>query len=56
MQYRLKQSCQLLLTSELPIGEIAAQTGYDNPLNFSRSFKNAYGISPSEYRQKGGNV
>lgn len=54
MQYRLSQGCQLLLTSNKPIQDIAVQIGYENPLSFSRIFKNAYGISPTEYRQKGG--
>lgn len=54
MQVRLKHATQQLLTTELPIQEIATQVGYDNSLTFSRMFKNAYGISPTEYRQNGG--
>lgn len=52
MQYRLKQSCRLLRESELAVQEIARQVGYENPLNFSRMFKNAYGVSPTEYRTR----
>ncbi len=54
MQHRLSQSRRLLLASDKPVQEIAAQIGYENPLNFSRAFKNAFGISPTEYRRKGG--
>lgn len=54
MQVRLKHATQQLLSTELSIQEIAAQIGYDNAFTFSRMFKNAYGISPTEYRQNGG--
>lgn len=50
IQYRLKQGCRLLLSTDSSIQEIALQIGYEDPLNFSRAFKNMYGISPSEYR------
>ena len=50
IQYRLKQSCHLLLSTGLSIQDIALQVGYDDPLNFSKMFKNSYGISPTEYR------
>jgi AraC family transcriptional regulator of arabinose operon len=52
IQYRLQQGCRMLLETELSVQEIAMQIGYENPLNFSRGFKHAYGISPTEYRQK----
>ena len=35
-----------------PIAEIGSSVGYDNPLHFSRAFKNTLGISPSEYRKE----
>lgn len=52
MQYRIQQSCRMLRETGLPVQEIAAQVGYDNSLNFSRSFKHACGVSPSEYRKQ----
>lgn len=54
MQYRLKQSCDLLLTTQLEIQEVAAKVGYDNQMTFSRMFKKALGITPTDYRQQGG--
>ncbi|MBQ9492740.1 MAG: AraC family transcriptional regulator [Oscillibacter sp.] len=54
MQYRLKIACQQLTRTALPVQEIAAQVGYDNQMTFSKMFRNAYGISPTEYRQRGG--
>lgn len=53
IQYRLKQGCRLLLSTESAIQDIALQIGYEDPLNFSRAFKNIYGISPTEYRLQG---
>lgn len=50
--YRLNKGKQLLRTTDLSIQEIAARIGYDNPLTFSKMFKNAYGKSPRYYRQE----
>lgn len=52
VSYRLNKAKQLLLTTDLSIQEIAARIGYDNPLTFSKMFKNAYGKSPRHYRQE----
>ena len=35
-----------------PINEISAMVGYENPLRFSRAFKEIYNISPREFRRK----
>lgn len=51
IHYRLNKGKQLLKSTSLSIQEIAFQIGYDNPLTFSKVFKNAYGISPRYYRQ-----
>ena len=53
LRYRLNMACQLLLTTSQPIQEVARQIGYENPLTFSKMFKNAYGVSPSVYRLQG---
>lgn len=34
------------------ISEISATVGYNDPLYFSRAFKKAYGLSPSQYAKK----
>jgi AraC-like DNA-binding protein len=41
----------MLDETNLAVQDIALQIGYENPLNFSRGFKNAFGISPTDYRQ-----
>lgn len=50
LTYRLEQSCRLLRSTNLSIQEIAEQVGYENPLTFSKIFKNTYGYSPRNYR------
>lgn len=52
VSYRLNKGKQLLRTTDLSIQEIASRIGYDNPLTFSKMFKNAYGKSPRYYRQE----
>lgn len=48
--YRLNRARDLLATSTLPINLIAEQTGYSDPLYFSRIFKKYFGASPSNFR------
>ncbi len=55
MQYilskRIYNAEVLLHNSQYNITEIAQIVGYDNPLYFSRIFKKARGVSPSDYRK-----
>ncbi|MBQ8314501.1 MAG: helix-turn-helix transcriptional regulator [Lachnospiraceae bacterium] len=55
MQYilnkRIYNAEALLQNPQYNITEIANIVGYDNPLYFSRIFKKAKGLSPSEYRK-----
>ena len=46
---RLETASDLLKKNAGTIAEIAYQVGYSNPANFSRGFKQRYGISPSQY-------
>ena len=50
VSYRLEQGSRLLRTTKMSIGEIAEKIGYENPLTFSKIFKNVYGVSPKNYR------
>lgn len=52
IRYRMSKAAQFLTTTDFSIGDISVRTGYPNQLHFSRAFKNVYGISPREYRQK----
>ncbi len=49
---RLRKASLMLRTSERSVLDIALDCGYDSHESFSRAFKNQYGISPSEYREK----
>jgi len=49
-QLRLRQAQQRLLTTALPVAEIAAQVGYEDVFVFSKFFKRSCGLPPSEYR------
>ncbi|MDR7370302.1 two-component regulator propeller domain-containing protein [Flavobacterium aquidurense] len=49
---RIKRAAQLLADSQLLIKEIADMTGFSDIKYFTKSFKNKYGETPTEYRQK----
>jgi AraC family transcriptional regulator of arabinose operon len=49
---RLDQARQLLTRTQLPVGEIARQVGFENQFYFSLRFKKAAGLSPLAYRRK----
>ena len=52
IQCKLQKAITFLIETNNPIQEIARQVGYDNPLTFSKTFKNFYGVSPKTYRQQ----
>ena len=52
MRYRMIKATELLEHSQLSIGEISCAVGYNDQLHFSRAFKNTYGISPRQWRDK----
>ena len=51
-KYRMTIAKQLLLTTDIPISVIAEQTGFSDQFHFSKTFRAAEGLSPSEYRTK----
>ncbi len=48
---RLEYACNLLLSSNLEIQEIAFESGFQQTLHFSQSFQKKYGMTPSMYRK-----
>ena len=51
IELRVRNACDLLSRSYLPLKEIAMTVGYDDPHYFSRIFKNHRGVSPEAYRR-----
>lgn len=51
---RLKEACNLLLTSDATITEIAYQCGFNDSNYFGDAFRKANGVSPYKYRKYNG--
>jgi AraC family transcriptional regulator len=49
---RMEQAQALLADTSLPVIEIAAQVGYDDPNQLARVFRKQFGISPGRYRRE----
>lgn len=52
INYRLKRAAKLLASTDSNIYTIASNTGFENTGYFCRSFKELFGVTPSEYRKK----
>ena len=53
VEIRLQKAKQMLLQTDLSVGEIIASVGYDNQSYFHRIFREHYGISPLSMRKRG---
>ncbi len=51
---RIRKACFYLASTDLPIAEIAALTGFEDSNYFSRKFRQALGVTPRDYRSKSG--
>lgn len=49
---RLTNVCQLLISTDFPVGQIALQTGFENISTLNRLFQQKLNTSPSAYRLK----
>ncbi len=52
MQLRIQEAARLLLETNVPVAEVAAAIGVEDPLYFSRLFRQQTGEAPSIYRQR----
>jgi AraC family transcriptional regulator, arabinose operon regulatory protein len=52
---RMREACRLLDEGGFPVSEISFKLGFEDPLYFSRTFRNTMGVSPRAYasRDKG---
>ena len=48
--YRIRQACILLKTTDLSVRAVAHSVSFSDPLYFSRLFRQKKGVSPREYR------
>ena len=52
IRQRMQIAAHLLQHSGSPVSVIAYEVGYETPSSLSKAFKNHFGVSPSEYREK----
>jgi AraC family transcriptional regulator len=50
---RMRHAAQLLATTELPVREIARRVGYRDASQFSKAFRRAHGVSPTQFQAMG---
>ncbi|HEY0611972.1 MAG TPA: helix-turn-helix transcriptional regulator, partial [Chitinophaga sp.] len=48
---RVERAQSLLVNTDLPLAEIAAETGFENLSYFTRIFKEKAGQTPGEYKK-----
>lgn len=48
---RLEMAVELLKSTKVTIAEVAYLTGFSSPSHFSRTFKQVYGFTPSQWQQ-----
>ena len=52
IEYRMQRAAEMMRTTQLSIAQIANSVSYENPLHFSRAFKNVYGVAPRDWRKE----
>ena len=50
-EVKFQKAMNLIKTKGANITEIAIETGYSNPENFTRAFRRRYGVPPTRYRE-----
>jgi AraC family transcriptional regulator len=50
LRARLREAAHRLVTSRVPVTEIALEVGFDDLSNFIRTFRAEFGVPPSRYR------
>jgi YesN/AraC family two-component response regulator len=51
-EQKLRKACTLLNNTNIAVDRIAFEVGYNNCSFFYKKFKNTFGVTPFEYRQK----
>lgn len=55
-EFRMRRAVELLQNPDLCIGDVARSVGYEDPLAFSRAFRQHLGVPPSQRRGEKGNI
>ena len=50
---RLHRAAMELLETDAPLAAVARQCGYPNPRSFTRTFREAFGLTPDAFRKRG---
>ncbi len=50
-ELKLSMAARKLLTSNATVKEVAYFVGFDDPNYFIREFKDAFGLTPNQYRK-----
>ncbi len=53
---RIKRACELLLTTDMSVTDVAHNVGYRIPSSFIRLFKRETGMTPGQYRERNSNL
>jgi transcriptional regulator GlxA family with amidase domain len=53
MKTRLAAAKDMLLSTDLSIGEVAERSGFPSLAYFSRTFKSKIGMTPSKFKRAG---
>lgn len=51
-QHRMEHAAQLLTQTDIPIGQIALNVGYESQSRFTTAFRATYGLLPTAYRKQ----
>lgn len=51
MNFRMEKASALLANTDNPVGVIAAEVGYADPMTFSKIFRRRFGMCPTEFRE-----
>lgn len=51
IDFRMKKACWYLAQTDYPVAVVARSVGYEDPLYFSKLFRQKKGVSPTEYRE-----
>ena len=48
---RMRRAQELLITTSVAVGEVAERCGFASPYYFSRAFRQAQGMTPTQFRR-----